>query len=505
MVPSAIARHDQRSMKIVFRLLALLFCLGGVSLRAGTFSIESIHVHAQTAGLTAGIQGDDPRPTAGRPAKVFVPQVEVAIKVDRDALSTNLMAKAYFFDDEGRPLQSFSEPSAALRPAGAAESVRGSGSTTVWPTLLPANSQQSIYFPLPADLPATWSLVIVFGNANGAVAASVPDGEEDKLDYPERDLVAKTLLSPDVAIADSDEAAPLIEQVVKSDNPAYPAFTLLLHLPHGVKNPRDVKGVLATCMLANSVGEIRNQLNAIKPENDPNAYFAFAESHQMAVLAWGARWVWSSSANFDELGQGETRTWDDSFQQLADAWDRGVQALVDQDGLPDRDYLMYGLCVGGEWAHRLALHKPERFLAVQMHISTSYDAPTPEASGIMWLLTTGELDSGCDRARRFYAAARALQYPIVFKAVVGQGHGDSAVADELGVRFFQYALDTKSRRDAARASGTPAGLDFSSFSASPFYGDLMNQEMFAREDRDKIPGEFLVPLPTREIAAAWKQ
>jgi len=379
--------------------------------------------------------------------------------------------------------------------------------TAVWPAVLPANSRQSIFFPLPPNLPADASMVIVFGNKNGAVAASVPDGQQDKFAYPEKELVAQTLIMPDVALDDSSVMAPLIEQVVKSDNPAYPAFTLLMHLPHGVTDPREVKGVLADCMLADSVSQIRNQLGAIKAEKDPNAYFAFAEAHKMAIIAWGARWVWSSYANFDELDTDQTRTWDDNFQKLANAWDHGVQLLVDHYGIPDHDYLMYGFCAGGEWVHRLALHKPERFLAVQMHISTSYDAPTPEASHIMWLLTTGELDNGCDRARRFYSAARDLHYPIIFKAFMGVGHADIPAADRLGARFFEYALEMKTRRDAAIAADPNHGvqpLDLSGFYASPFYGDLMNQEMFAAQEKKMIPSGFLVPLPTRDIADAWK-
>ena len=487
-------------MKLLRSLFALVFCSS--SLCAATFSIESIHVHEQRAGLTAGILDfDENHRFVG-----FISQVEVRVKVDRDAQSKNLLAKAYYFDGAGHSIQVFTAPSMANRPANAADSVRANYLNSVWPTILPANAPQSIYFPLPANLPADWSLVVVFGNSNGVVAASVPDDRQDKFAYAERDLVAKTLLSPDVEITDGNEMAPLIEQKVESDNPAYPAFTLLMHLPHGVTDPKNVKGVLAICMIANSVTEIRNKLNAIKPENDPDAYFAFAESHQLAIVAWGARWVWSSYANFDELNQDQARTWDDSFQKLANAWDHGIQLLVDQYGIPDRDYLMYGFCAGGEWVHRLALHKPERFLAVQMHISTSYDAPTPEASHILWLLTTGELDSGCDRARRFYSAATDLKYPIIFKAIIGLGHTDCSEADRLGLRFFDYALEMKNKRDAAIAANQAVPpLDLSAFDASPFYGDLMNQEMYAASDKEMIPAKFLVPLPTKEIADAWSK
>jgi len=487
--------------------LAIFGSFSCLNLCAGTFSIETIHVHERPGEIQAGIMDFD-KTVLPRQVKFSIPQVEVQVKVDKEAQSKNLVAKAYYFDGAGQPIQTFAQPSVAERAVSESDSVTGTISKSIWPAILPANSTQTIYFPLPANLPPTWTLVVVFGNANGAVVASVPDGQQQKCSYPEQELVAKTLLSPEVTINDGNEMAPLIEQTVKSDNPAYPAFTLLMHLPHGVTNPRDVNGVLATCIIANSVSDIRNKLNAIKPENDPDAYFAFAEAHKMAVIAWGARWVWSSFANFDELDKDQTRSWDDNFQKLADAWDHGVQLLVDQYGIPDHDYLMYGFCAGGEWVHRLALHKPDRFLAVQMHISTSYDAPTPEANHIMWLLTTGELDNGCDRARRFYAAARDLHYPIIFKAIIGLGHLDCPGADHLGVRFFEYALDRKSQRDAAIAADpnhAALPLDLSGFYSSPFYGDLMNQEMFAAQEKEMIPRGFLVPLPTREIAEAWNK
>jgi len=485
-------------MKTTFSIVASLFIALPAWLNAATFSIDNIRLHEQGSISSEGIKSRD--------IKTYVPQVEVDVRVSEDAQSQNLIAKAYFFDGSGKLIQVFKRPSIAqhLLQNGV---VRNNTYFYIWPIIVPANSKQELFFPLPQKLPDTWSLVVVFGNTNGAVASAVPEGQEHLADYPEKDLVAKTLLSPDVPLTDPAPSAPLIEEKVVSDNPLYPAFTLLMHLPHGVTNPKDVRGVLAMCMMANSVQEIRDRLNAIQASDDPNPYFAFAESHKLAIVAWGARWVWNSYANFDELNQDQIHAWDDNFQKLADAWDRGVDLLVHNYGIPDHDYLMYGLCAGGEWVHRLALHKPKRFLAVQMHISSSYDAPTPEANHLMWLLTTGELDSGCDRARRFYETARAMHYPIIFKAVMGIGHSDSPIADQLGIRFFEYALAQKARRDAANAAEITAAkqLDLSGFNLSPFYGDLMNQNMFTAGNKEMIPAGFLVPLPNKDIADAWNQ
>ncbi len=492
-------------MKTFLHIAVILLIFSTSMLRAVTFSIENIRVHEEAQARGDGIMVHDPAYPSNPGAKIYIPQVEMDVEITAQAQSKNLIAKAYFFDADGKLITVVKQPSVAQHFVG--DGIRGNAHPYDWPTLVPANTRQELFFPLPANLPVNWSVVVVFGNSNGMVAAASPDGSEQMLDYPEKELVAKTELSPDVPLTDAAPLVPVIEQKVESDNPRYPAFTLLMHLPHGVSSAREVNGVLAICMIADSAGQIRDRLNAIKPAGDPNPYFAFAESHKLAVIAWGARWVWSSYANFDELNQDQIHSWDYNFQQLADAWDRGIEQLVQNYGIPDHDYLMYGLCAGGEWVHRLALHKPDRFLAVQMHISTSYDEPTPDASHIMWLLTTGELDVGCDRARRFYSAARALNYPIIFKAVMGLRHADSPVADQLGVRFFEYALEQKARRDAANSNDLAKSqtIDLSGFSLSPFYGDLMNQDMFGAQDRDMIPPDFIVPLPDKEIAEAWNK
>jgi hypothetical protein len=223
-------------------------------------------------------------------------------------------------------------------------------------------------------------------------------------------------------------------------------------------------------------------------------------------LAWGARWVWDSYANFDEMDQTEARESNDDFEKLASAWDQGVQHLVEQYGIPDHGYLMYGLSAGGVWVHRLALHKPDRFQAVCMHIADSYDAPTPEGSQIQWLLTTGELDGGYDKAQRFYAAARALNYPIIFKAFIGLGHGQSPLADRLAVDFFDYVLSNEPKSSSADDTfATSSQVDLSGYISPPYYGDLMNQDMYPADQKDMIPPGFLVPLPTQAIADAWNK
>jgi hypothetical protein len=167
-----------------------------------------------------------------------------------------------------------------------------------------------------------------------------------------------------------------------------------------------------------------------------------------------------------------------------------------------------------QWAYRLALRKPDYFLAIHVHVPSSFDQPTPEARKVLWLLTTGELERGYERAKRFYGECRQLGYPMTFKAFVGLGHAGSPLADELGLKFFELALDMKDQRhefdeaikknDLARFKASD-GPWLSDFQSPESYGDIVNQEVFGFSQKDMIPEAFQTPLPTKEIAEAWNK
>ncbi len=130
----------------------------------------------------------------------------------------------------------------------------------------------------------------------------------------------------------------------------------------------------------------------------------------------------------------------------------------------------------------------------------------------MWLVTTGEFDGGYDRAIKFFREARQNNYSIIFKAVIGAGHNDVPVAENLGFRFFDYALEMQAMRKrlAERADNllSKRALGNSlpwkkNFEKPPYIGDFVNQEMYLNLEADIIPASFRVNLPTDAIAQAW--
>ncbi len=79
------------------RAIFVLCVLHAEVLRAATFSIDNIHVHEQPQAGGDGIMVQDPAHPSNHRAQIYIPQIEVDVRVSEQAQSKNLMAKAYFF------------------------------------------------------------------------------------------------------------------------------------------------------------------------------------------------------------------------------------------------------------------------------------------------------------------------------------------------------------------------------------------------------------------------
>ncbi|MDR3404223.1 MAG: hypothetical protein P4L99_17120 [Chthoniobacter sp.] len=317
--------------------------------------------------------------------------------------------------------------------------------------------------------------------------------------------------------------ATILQRSVATRNPKQPTLDLYLRLPRS-NDKQPITGILAFCTWEKDQAAILSKLDiqvddkAVDlpgPAALVRSIIRYAEDHHMAVLTWGTAEAWDNHVNTDELEREKQREFDRNFDLLANAWERGVKELSHEaGGIPTNNMLLYGMSRGAQWAHRLALRKPDYFLAVHVHIPSTFDKPTPEGNRPLWLVTTGELEYGYDRAQSFYRECEALNYPIIFKAIVGIGHQGSPIADALGLKFFDYALTVKAQRDdygksqkdaLARLAKPSPGPWLKSFREPEFLGDFVNQECLPVAQAEMIPKSFRVPLPNKILADAWNQ
>jgi hypothetical protein len=441
---------------------------------------------------------------------VYEPFLEVHVTVKDQIKASGLIGKAYFYDATKKLIATATKPEVVDR---------GNAQIYDWPVIFPKDKDQAIYFVVPDQVlqQTSWSAVVVFGDAKGVAAEVYPRAE----DLPDYDYAEKSTLEDRNGLPIDRKPAPdpVIEHVVQTGNPNQPQITLFLRPPLGMTDASQAKGVLCMSMLAGDVEGVKRQLQGFEVGQDVGDILKFAQDHKLVIIAWGAHNLWDPQKNWDDLTPDEAFQADKAFDQVANAWDTGVQYFIKEDGIPKNGYLMIGFSASAQYACRLALRKPDYFLAVHVHVPSSFDKPTPEGRKILWCLTTGELESGHARSLRFYAQCRELGYPMIYKAAVGIGHEYSSVAGNLGLKFFEYALSVRDQRAAyddsltnplaqlqAQQTDSAAGQPWiESFRKPAFVGDVVNQEIFPFNQVSMIPEKFRTPLPTKEIADAWNQ
>lgn len=491
-------------------MLMALCCVATGVAHAEFFKIES--VSAMTAPPRDGISVwyDQQLPTNAPAVNGFMPSLEVKLKTEQNIAGKDVYVRGYFYDESGKLLRACPQPSRAGK-------VRQGGDAM--PVIFKKDAMARVFFQIPKELGAmNCHAVIVFGDKDEAVAMTFPQAlSESSFDYPEKKLVEDR--SPK-SVKRKVAVDPLVQYVVRAGNPSAKVreMTLFLRMPDGVSDPSDLQGVLAICMLAGSVDAVKRELQKPEMTGDYDGLFSYANKHKLAMVVWGATSAtWDWSRNYNEMTQKAFEGMEGSLNELADLWEKGIVELSEKYSIPQKDYLLWGVCGSAQWAHRLCLRKPDRFLGCYLLIPSSFDKPTPEASKVLWCLCTGELFGGYERAIKWYQECRAMNYPMIFKAFEGLGHNVSNKRSLwMAFKFFDFALTQKSLRDdyerimssridKMRYEASPQGQGPWSplFKNPPFYGDIVNQELYPTDQVEMIPAGFRTPLPTKELADYW--
>ncbi len=425
--------------------------------------------------------------------ETFLPHLKVPVSTGERINSAKLVGKAYFFDKNQNLIAALDSPTPIIRG--------GASGSSAMPVFFEKKGKEDIYFVLPpgAARSSDWTAVIVFGDQYSVAVACFPQKRADirEFDFPEKEL----WLNPK-KMERGKAVNPLIEHTVSTGIQRYPQITLLVRKPIGAADFSDTEGVLALCVLAPGVDAMKRQLQEADYKDDLGAIFDFAEKHRLAIICWGSRSLWNPKANWNEMDKREQNQISGTFDDVAKAWQQGVASLVRKYGIPSKGFLLFGASGAAQYAARLALRSPQHFLAVYIHVPSSFDKPTVNGGRILWCLTTGEEESGYDRSLDFLEECQKLKYPMIYKAIPGLGHASHAGATNLGLTFLEYALEL--RKSGNYTEGASGNLP-ASFRTPPYRGDVFRQKVYSAKGRTRnLPPALLVPLPTEAIARAWE-
>lgn len=282
---------------------------------------------------------------------------------------------------------------------------------------------------------------------------------------------------------------------VETEVEGQPSIEFILTLPNSVKSFSEVENVIAFCSWSHTPEGLKNAIRN-RSQFVVNV-LEVAERHKLAILTWAtSEYAWklnSGGKNYHELSDEEQKPYDENFKKVADAWETGMKRLITNHGIPSSGYLLYGVSAGGQWAHRLALRKPEYFSAVHLHICTGYDKPTEAGKSIFWFLSAGDLDPAYEHTKLFYQDTKAMGYSIVFLPEKNVGHEMTQDTVNMSNAWFDFIMENK---------GKPQQIK-NAIENPPLYGNPKSMIAVPAKNKELIPEKIRLPIPARQLAVAW--
>lgn len=498
-----------------YRWLGLVVCvwlLGNFSAWAEVYKIREIRRNATVPRDNIGPWEEmleekiDEKTKVKKKVKipVFVPFIEVKLEVNQQIFTEGQDFKIYGYDKDRNIV---GEPLIPSNPSEKGRNVKK------FPVKFETGQAYSLYFKIPEALrkqSANLTYLVVLGDKDEVTVEFYPKrGDSPEFyDFWEKDIYLKPNRKETTG---KPKMAPVMQHVVLTKNPKQPKITLFFCPPEGIEDASELNGVIAYCMLGDSAEHLIRKIQRQDPDDGINYLRAFAQRNKLGLLMWGSTRLWDPQKNYTEYERKQYRELDEAFDAVANAWEEGLIYLHKTYGIPKEYLLLEGFSGSAQWAHRLALRKPEYFLAVHIHIPSSFDKPRMEANKILWCVTTGELEGGYESSKIFYADCRALDFPIIYKAIPKLGHQDSVIAYDFRDRFFEFALSLRDKRKAYdeqlknQRNTTNNGPWVEEFRNAPYVGDILNQSLYPISEVDMIPENLRVYLPTQAIADAWNQ
>lgn len=261
-----------------------------------------------------------------------------------------------------------------------------------------------------------------------------------------------------------------------------------------------VRGVLAVCSHSADPEIVARNV-------DPSGPFGhmvrFADKHNLALVTWTNFRGYVTGTSGDEMDKSTYKDYDRNFDQRVREWETGYRRLANRYGLPRENIMIYGISGGGQMSHRLVLRRPNYFSAIHLHVNSSYDVPNRNANSVLWLVTTGTREYGYPAGERFYRQGLELGCHMIFRAEENLGHSDSPATRNLSLKFFEYALKFIPDPTNPEWKAPPENIFY--FMRYPTYvGDYFNQIVFpVNKAEANIEQQWMVPLPTKDIANAW--
>jgi len=210
---------------------------------------------------------------------------------------------------------------------------------------------------------------------------------------------------------------------------------------------------------------------------------AFAEKNRLILLAP----TFHAEANENNQGKGYYYPEQGSGSVIEQA----LREVTRRTGVATDKVMMFGFSAGAHFAHRFALWRPQRVRAFVAYSAAWWSAPTARLRQVPALILCGEADERYAATFEFFKQGQKLGCPWVWRSYHRTGHKLTPTVRTLAEVFLAHYAAV-----AMTPSATPVEVR---------YGDIQTFRDVGRAEKETIPEELRIELPSPAVAEAWRK
>ena len=191
-------------------------------------------------------------------------------------------------------------------------------------------------------------------------------------------------------------------------------------------------------------------------------------------------------------------------QGSGEVMEKALKELEKRTGVETDRVLFFGFSAGAHYVHRFALWRPQRVKAFVAYSAAWWSEPAASLRKVPALIMCGEADERYGATWDFFKKGQRMGCPWVWRSYQGTGHVLTPAVREMAEVFLAHYAGREGGREEQAGSGVASWLGPDKMPVSR-YGDIQTYRSVGWAERETIPEEFRIELPSKALADVWEK
>jgi len=208
---------------------------------------------------------------------------------------------------------------------------------------------------------------------------------------------------------------------------------------------------------------------------------AFAEKNHLVLLAP------TFHAEGKENNEGKGYYYPE--QGSGEVMEKALREVEKRTGVATEQVLFFGFSAGAHYVHRFALWQPQRVKAFVAYSVGWWSEPTARLKTVPALVMCGEEDERYGPTWESFKKGQRLGCPRVWRSYKETGHVLTPAVRDMAEVFLAHYAGKRGPGEKPEAR----------------YGDIQTYRSVGPAERETIPEEFRIELPSQAVAEVWER